>query len=291
MSIIEQMLLKYEINTQNDIINALKEIFQEIVLLGLANGGFFKQSAFYGGTALRILYGLDRFSEDLDFTLLKEDSNFKIENYFSYIVDEFEALGIEVDLKKKNKTNKSTQIESAFLKNNTQIHSLDINLDSIKNFLKNLHIKKTLKIKIEVDTKPPMKFQVESKTLFMPKTFNIITMTKENLFAGKMHAVLCRNWKNRVKGRDWYDFEWYVKQQIPLNLEHLQERLYDSKNLDKDTILTKKFFKDMLQSKIESLDIDKAKEEVSVFLKDKSGLDFWSKDYFMLLADRIKFDE
>ena len=145
MSIIEQMLLKYEIKTQNDIINAIKEIFQEIVLLGLYNGGFFKKAAFYGGTALRILYGLDRFSEDLDFTLLKSDSKFNIEDYFSYIACEFEALGIEVELKKKIKTNNSTNIESAFLKNNTQIHNLNINLDNMKNILGSNN-KKVLKI-------------------------------------------------------------------------------------------------------------------------------------------------
>ena len=291
MSIIEQMLLKYEIKTQNDIINAIKEIFQEIVLLGLYNGGFFKKAAFYGGTALRILYGLDRFSEDLDFTLLKYDSKFNIEDYFLYIASEFEALGIEVELKKKIKINNSTNIESAFLKNNTQIHNLNINLDSIKNILGNIHNKKVLKIKIEVDTNPPLKFQIETKTLLMPRTFNIISMTKDNLFAGKMHAVLCRSWKNRVKGRDWYDFEWYVKQQIPLNMKHLQERLYESKNLDKNTPLTKKLLKNMLYDKIDTLDIAKAKEEVSVFIKNKSSLEFWSKEYFKLLADRIEFYE
>jgi len=291
MSIIEQMLLKYEIKTQNDIINAIKEIFQEIVLLGLYNGGFFKKAAFYGGTALRILYGLDRFSEDLDFTLLKYDSKFNIEDYFLYIASEFEALGIEVELKKKIKTNNLTNIESAFLKNNTQIHNLNINLDSIKNILGNIHNKKVLKIKIEVDTNPPLKFQIETKTLLMPRTFNIISMTKDNLFAGKMHAVLCRSWKNRVKGRDWYDFEWYVKQQIPLNMKHLQERLYESKNLDKNTPLTKKLLKNMLYDKIDTLDIAKAKEEVSVFIKNKSSLEFWSKEYFRLLVDRIKIYE
>ncbi len=288
MSIIEQMLLRYEIETENDIINALKEIFQEIALLGLHNGGFFKKAAFYGETALRILYDLDRFSEDLDFTLLEQNSKFDLEDYFPFIIDEFEALGIEIDLKKKNKTNKSTHIESAFLKNNTQIHSLNINLDSIKSILRNLHNKKSLKIKIEVDINPPIKFHVETKTLLMPRTFNIISMTKENLFAGKMHAVLCRNWENRVKGRDWYDFEWYVRQQIPVNLIHLQERLYESKHLDNHIILTNELLKKMLYEKIDTLDIDKAKEEVSIFLKNKSGLEYWSKDYFKLLADMVK---
>jgi len=140
-------------------------------------------------------------------------------------------------------------------------------------------------------TNLPLKFQIETKTFLLPRTFNIISMTKDNLFAGKMYALLCRNWKNRVKGRDWYDFEWYVKQQIPLNMKHLQEKLYESKNLDKNTPLTKKLLKNMLYDKIDTLDITKAKEEVSVFIKNKNSLEFWSKEYFMLLTDRIKIYE
>ena len=125
----------------------------------------------------------------------------------------------------------------------------------------------------------------------MPVTFNIITMTLPNLYAGKMHAVLCRSWKTRVKGRDWYDFEWYVKQNKKLNLEHLQERMYESGDLDKNIKLNKTVFIELLKNKIENLNISKAIEEVSPFIKDKSGFEFWKKDYFKLLADKIQFVE
>ena len=103
MNIIEQMLLNYNIETEADLINALKEVFQEISLLGLYQGGFFEKAAFYGGTALRILYGLPRFSEDLDFTLLEKNNKFNIEHYFSFIIDEFEALGIKIDISKNKR--------------------------------------------------------------------------------------------------------------------------------------------------------------------------------------------
>lgn len=291
MNIIEQMLSNYEITNEADLINALKEVFQEIALLGLYHGGFFEKAAFYGETALRILYGLPRFSEDLDFTLLEKSSDFDLEQHFSSIVDEFEALGIKIDIAKKTKKDFGSDIASAFLKNDTSIHTLKIQADNLGDILDGVHSSKKLKIKFEVDINPPLKFQTESKTLLLPKTFNIITMTLPNLYAGKMHAVLCRKWKSRVKGRDWYDFEWYVKRNTSLNLEHLQERMYESGDLEKGIELDELFFKEIMYRRIEELDVDGAIKEVSPFIKDKSGFEFWSKDYFKLLTDKVKFEK
>jgi len=291
MNIIEQMLSNYDITNEADLVNALKEVFQEIALLGLYHGGFFEKAAFYGGTALRILYGLPRFSEDLDFTLLQKSSDFDIEQYFSSIVDEFEALGIKIEIAKKVKKDFGSDIASAFLKNGTSIHTLKIQAADLGNILDGVHSGKKLKIKFEVDVNPPLKFQTEAKTLLLPKTFNIITMTLPNLYAGKMHAVLCRKWKTRVKGRDWYDFQWYVKRSTSLNLEHLQERMYESGDLDKNTKLDEKLFKELMYKRIEELDVDGAIKEVSPFIKDKSGFEFWSKDYFKLLTDKMIFEK
>ena len=288
MNIIEQMLSKYEIESEDELINALKEVYQEIALLGLYRGGFFQKAAFYGGTALRILYGLDRFSEDLDFSLLKKDPTFDIETYFPYVIDEFEALGIKMTLRKKTKTQES-DIESAFLKNDTSIHTLDIEIDDLSLILDGVHSGKKLKIKFEVDTNPPLKFQTTAHTLLLPTTFNITAMTLPNLYAGKLHAVLFRNWKTRVKGRDWYDFEWYVKRGIKVNLEHLQERMVESGNFNSKDTLTQEQLKVLLKEKIDTLAIEKAKEDVQVFVKDQSVLDFWSRDYFKLLTDRMAF--
>ena len=291
MNIIEQMLSNYEITNEADLINALKEVFQEIALLGLYHGGFFEKAAFYGGTALRILYKLPRFSEDLDFTLLEKNSDFNIEQYFNSIVDEFEALGIIIEIEKKIKKDFGSNIASAFLKNDTSIHTLNIQANNLGSILGGVHSGKKLKIKFEVDTNPPLKFQIESKTLLLPKTFNIITMTLPNLYAGEMHAVLCRKWKTRVKGRDWYDYEWYVKRNTPLNLNHLQERMYESGDLDKTVKLDEKLFKELIYKRIDVLDVTGAVKEVSPFIKDKSGFDFWSQEYFKLLTDRIVFEK
>lgn len=283
MNIIEQMIKKYDPQSETELINALKEIFQEITLLGLYRGGFFDKAAFYGGTSLRILYGLERFSEDLDFSLLEKNKNFDIEKYFPSVVSEFEALGIEISLNKKSKSS-DTNIESAFLKNDTSIHTLNIEAKG----LENIHSGRKIKIKLEVDTNPPLKFQTESKTLLLPMTFNVRTMTLPNLYAGKMHALLFRSWKTRVKGRDWFDFEWYVKNNTPLNLEHLCQRMKESGNFDKE-ILTKEEFAELLHNKIYTLDIEQAINEVKGFVKDTRVFDFWSKDYFKLLASRVVF--
>lgn len=290
MTIIEQMLSNYEITNESDLINALKEVFQEIALLGLYQGGFFEKAAFYGGTALRILHGLPRFSEDLDFTLLEKNSDFNLERYFDFIIDEFEALGIKIEIAKKEKKDFASDIASAFLKNGTAIHTLKIEANNLENILNGVHSGKKLKIKFEVDVNPPLKFQTESKTLLLPKTFNVITMTLPNLYAGKMHAVLCRKWASRVKGRDWFDFEWYVKRNTPLNLTHLQERMYESGDLDKNINLDERLFKEFMYKRIDELDVTVAIKEVSPFIKDKSGFEFWSKEYFKLLVDRVLFD-
>lgn len=283
MNIIEQMLKKYDPQSETELINALKEIFQEITLLGLYRGGFFDKAAFYGGTSLRILYGLERFSEDLDFSLLEKNKDFNIEKYFPSVVSEFEALGIEISLNKKSKSS-DTNIESAFLKNDTSIHTLNIEAKG----LENIHSGRKIKIKLEVDTNPPLKFQTESKTLLLPMTFNVRTMTLPNLYAGKMHALLFRSWKTRVKGRDWFDFEWYVKNNTPLNLEHLCQRMKESGNFDKN-VLAKEEFAELLHNKIDTLDVEQAINEVKGFVKDVRVFDFWSKEYFKLLASRVVF--
>lgn len=290
MTIIEQMLNKYTIQSEDELLNALKEVFQEITLLGLYRGGFFEKAAFYGGTALRILYGLNRFSEDLDFTLLEKNPNFAIEKYFVHVKDEFEALGISITLSKKTKVTSST-IESAFLKNDTSIHTLNIQANNLDTILNGVHSGKRLKIKFEVDTNPPLKFQTESKTLLLPITFTVKSMTLPNLYAGKMHALLFRNWQTRVKGRDWYDFEWYIKNGVKLNLSHLAERMVESGDLEKSTLLTKELFKTLLDKKIDTLHVESAIAEVKPFIKDNSVFDFWSKDYFKLLAERIEFSD
>lgn len=272
MNIFEQMLSRYEIKTNEQKRNATHQVMQEITLAGLYRGGFFDKAAFYGGTCLRIFHELPRFSEDMDFSLIGKDDKFDLESYFPSIIEEFKAAGRDVVINRKEKK-KETKVESAFLKDNTAIYDVKFKTE------------KDLKIKIEVDIDPPLGFTTEQKLSLMPFSFMTRCFTLPDLYAGKMHALLFRNWKTRVKGRDWYDFEWYVRQNVPLDFAHLQIRTKEFNGMDID----KETFASMLKERLSSTDINMVKRDVFSFIQNPKELDIWSNDYFLQLADRIKF--
>lgn len=272
MNIFEQMLSRYEIKTNEQKRNATHEVMQEITLAGLYRGGFFDKAAFYGGTCLRIFHELPRFSEDMDFSLIGKDETFDLESYFPPIIDEFKAAGRDVVITRKEKK-KETKVESAFLKEDPAIYDVKFKTE------------KDLKIKIEVDIDPPLGFATEQKLSLMPFSFMIRCFALPDLYAGKMHALLFRNWKTRVKGRDWYDFEWYVRHNVPLNFVHLQIRTKEFNGMDMD----KESFTTILKERFSSADINMVKRDVLPFIQNPKELDIWSNDYFLQLADRVKF--
>jgi predicted nucleotidyltransferase component of viral defense system len=272
--IFENMLSQYGIKTKDDKINAMHEIMQQITLAGLYRGSFFDRAAFYGGTCLRIFYNSQRFSEDIDFSLLQPDENFKLENYFDSIIAEFKALGREVIITKKDKKT-LTNVKSAFLKDNTEVYNLQFTTE------------KSIKIKIEVDTIPPPGFETEHKLLMLPFSFMCRCFTISDLYAGKMHALLFRNWKNRVKGRDWYDFEWYARNNVLLNFNHLQQRAKQLNHIAEHDF-TKDNFKSMLKERILKTDINDVKNDIRPFIKNPAEMDIWSTEYFLQVVDMIK---
>jgi predicted nucleotidyltransferase component of viral defense system len=275
MTVIEQMLQKYALNTHEDKTQALREVMQEIALAGLNRGGFFDKAAFYGGTCLRIFQGLPRFSEDLDFSLLQPEPSFSFEPYFKTLKQEFLAFGFEVALSEKKKT-ASTDIVSAFLKNNATVYDLKVMGN------------KTIKIKFEVDTDPPLRFATEEKLLIQPYSFYVKCFALPDLFAGKMHALMYRQWQNRVKGRDWFDFEWYVRQGTPLNLVHFAERARQSGDLQSDKLAPAQFI-DLLRARIQNLNVESARNDVTRFIRDQEQLKIWSRDYFEQLSGMLRF--
>lgn len=274
-SIYSQMLSRYPVATKDDLSNATHEVMQQITLAGLYRGGFFDNAAFYGGTCLRIFYGLQRFSEDMDFSLLQADENFALENYFDAIISEFKALGKEIIINKKLKTTQ-TNVESAFLKENTEIYDLQFTTE------------KRIKVKIEVDTQPPLGFVTEFKLLLLPFSFMTRCYSLPDLYAGKMHAFLFRNWKTRVKGRDWYDFEFYVRNNVSLNFSHLQKRTEQINKLHENEF-TPEVFKKMLKERIERTNIEAVKNDVRSFLKNPQEMEIWNTEYFLQLVDMIQF--
>lgn len=274
MTVVDQMLARYPDDEASRNL-ALREVMQEIALAGLYRGGFFDKAAFYGGTCLRIFYGLPRFSEDLDFSLLKPDSSFSLEPYFRAIHDEFSAFGFEVTLSAKKKSVQS-EVESAFLKKTSSLYDL------------NITGRKTVKIKLEVDKDPPLGFATEERLLIQPYSFYTKCFELSDLFAGKMHALLFRQWNNRVKGRDWFDFEWYVRQGVPLGLKHFAERGFQSGDLA-DRNLSTSEFQALLHERIDSLNVRSARQDVIRFIPEPAVVDIWSRDYFHQIADMVRF--
>ena len=282
---VETMLNKYQCVTGADYLNALKEIFQEIALLGLWRAKFFEHAAFYGGTALRILYRLDRFSEDMDFSLLKPNNDFELDKYNAAIAAELNAFGFHVEVIPKLK-NHDTSIESAFIKANTIKQLLAIEVP--KHIISPIHDMHIIKIKMEVDTNPPGHFSTEAKSLLLPIPFSALTFVPSDLFAGKLHALLCRAWTNRIKGRDWYDYAWYVSRDIPVHIQHLETRLRQSNHWREQEPLNATTLKQLLSNKINSIDFNAAKKDVINFIKDKSAVNIWSADFFHEITRQLK---
>lgn len=271
--IFNQMLSAYDRTTEQQKRNAIFEVNQQIILAGLYNGGFFNEAAFYGGTCLRIFHGLQRFSEDMDFSLLAPNEDFDFTKYFQPIIDQFALVDRNVEIKKKNKKNFG-KVESAFLKDNTDVYDITFQTE------------KSIKIKIEVDTQPPMSFHTEQKLQLLPESFMTRCFSLPCLYAGKMHALVYRAWKNRVKGRDWYDFEWYVRHNVPLNFTHLHERALQFNNED----ITKESFLEKLNEHLSTTDINQVKADVLPFIRNPKEMAIWSNDYFMQLAQMIRFE-
>ena len=281
---ITRMLERYECRSVNEYTRALREILQEVALLGLWRAKFFQKTAFYGGTSLRILYGLDRFSEDLDFTLLAPDPRFNIGGYLELLEREVRSYGFEVSASKREKQTGSA-IQSAFLKADTLKLLLTIRPE--EDSFRKVPRGQAIKIRFEVDTNPPPAFDTETRFLLQPVPFSVRSVVLPDLFASKMHAVLCRRWKGRVKGRDWYDLVWYVANHPQLHLLHLQERMIQSGDWPgKDTLSADRFVT-LLTAAIRKLNVAQARREVEPFVKDPGSLAVWSTDFFLSLVPRI----
>ncbi len=282
---VEEMLGRYQIATPGDAENALKEIIQEIALLGLHRSNFFEKAAFYGGTSLRILYGLPRYSEDLDFTLFKENSEFSLRPYFSAVEKELQAYGFDIQIETVEKKTK-TDVESAFIKANTKIHLLKVH--SLSPFHKHFQTNAKLQVKFEVDTDPVTNFEHETRYLIAPTSFPVISLKKPDLFAGKLHALLYRKWKSRIKGRDFYDYIWYLKNGVPVRLEYLKAKALQSGHIQPSELNNIKELRQVLEARFDSVDFESAREDIKPFIKDPSELKYWNADFFKQITEQLK---
>lgn len=283
-SIIDQMISQHPSTTQNDKKNSIKEVIQEIVLCGLARAGFFNEAAFYGGTALRIFHGLDRFSEDLDFSLMAVEPDFKLDDYLPAVEKELMTYGFRFKAEPKTKAIDS-DVLSAFVKGNTREHILLCYAD--EQLARSVVGSEVIKVKFEVDTTPPPYAEFERKYRLLPVPYEVNLFDMPSLFAGKVHAVICRTWKSRIKGRDLYDYVFYLSHQVPVNLKHLNARLVDSGFEGARLDMSIDEIKEILYKRFETIDYTQAKNDVLPFIHNPASLDIWSSNLFCSITDDL----
>ncbi|MBO4667350.1 MAG: nucleotidyl transferase AbiEii/AbiGii toxin family protein [Bacilli bacterium] len=283
-NIVQVMLEKYHPSNNVERENAVKEIIQEIVLAGLSRGGFFSHVAFYGGTCLRIFYGLNRFSEDLDFALIDKSPSFNMEDYFPFIEKELVAHGINMDIAIKSKSD-NADVQTAFVKGNTLMLFLQFfpNDEEARHIVGNQKIK----IKFEIDIDNPRGGRTETKYQLLPSPYEVKVFDESTLFAGKIHAIICRDYKNHVKGRDYYDYLFYCGKGTKINLLYLENKLKNTGIIKENETLTLNKVKEMLRNKFNNIDYESAKEDVSNFINNKESLNLWSKELFLSTLDKI----
>jgi hypothetical protein len=277
-NIIDERLKIYTTTTIEDEEHALKEILQEIAIYGLASADFFDKAIFHGGSALRILYGLPRFSEDLDFLLKTPDPHFNWKPYMDAIITTCKQYGVHPEVIDKSRVNNA--VKKMFLKDDSIGKIIDLSFVH--------HPGKKLAIKFEIDTNPPLGSNLDVKFLDFPLDYSIIAQDLSSSFAGKCHALLCREY---IKGRDWYDFTWYIAKKVSPNLIFLGHALYQQGPWAKQELtVTPIWFINAMQQKIKSIDWNKAANDVAPFLnvQDKKSLSLWGSDFFMDKLNKLE---
>ena len=275
---------RYQTRSAKDYENAVREIVQEIALLGLWRTSLYEHAAFYGGSALRIFHGLQRFSEDLDFSLLQPEPDFSLKRYLGSVAEELASWGFDFRAESIEKT-KPSSIESAFLKGGTMINLLQIGAPP--EIASRLPKGQLLRIKMEIDLNPPSGAVTETLARLVPTAHQVRIYDLPSLFAGKLHAVLSRNWKGRVKGRDFYDFLWYVGRGVPPNLSHLEARMRQSGDLTVEAPLDIQGLRERLEERFAAVNFNQAKEDIAPFVKDPRELNLWTTDFFLQWIPRI----
>lgn len=277
-NLIQDRLGTYSLKSIEQEKDAIKEIMQEIILYGLSVGNFFETALFQGGTALRILHGLPRFSEDLDFILQKPDPNFNWSIYVKCIQNICEEYGIIPNITDKSKVDST--VKKLFLKDNSFGNILDLSFKHIA--------AEKITIKIEVDVNPPAGSIAQIKYLDFPLNYAILAQDLSSNFAGKSHALLCRKY---VKGRDWYDFLWYVSKRVVPNFNLLRNAIYQVGPWEKKHVdLTPNWYITQLKEKVSKIDWNKAKLDVERFLnmEDRKQLSIWGKDFFIDRVEKLE---
>jgi predicted nucleotidyltransferase component of viral defense system len=273
--LIQNRLKTYVTQSADEEEIALKEITQEVVLLGLSQVGFFERAVFQGGTSLRILHRVTRFSEDLDFSLLEPDLEFDIQPVLEAVRERVSSYGYSLEVFGKERGN----VHQRFLKDDSIRKQLDLQYK--------IHANKKISIKVEVDVNPPKGAVTQPAFLDFPQDFSIRVHDLPTLFAWKCHALLCRDY---AKGRDWYDFGWYISNKISPNYPYLNAALDQQgpwKGLGIQADGT--WLKEALHTRIDAVVWDEAVRDMDRFLlsDQKAPLKLWGPDLFHHKANQL----
>ena len=278
IELIQERLASYNAANQLEEEYAVKEILQDIALYGLWRAGFFDIAAFQGGTCLRIVHGMGRFSEDIDFILKQPDPDFSWPVYLQGMVQCFEEFGLQSEILDKSRMDQ--RIKKAQIKDNSICHQLNLSF-----FRENPARKQTIKLEIDVD--PPENSGFAYRYLDFPLDFEVCHQDLNSNFSLKIHALLCRPY---VKGRDWYDFNWYVKQRVKPNLAHLQAALLQwGPWAGQEIQIDLKWLKQKLTEKIGRIDWQDAAMDVERFLRlqEQHSLKLWSVAFFLHKVEQL----
>jgi predicted nucleotidyltransferase component of viral defense system len=280
IKMIQERLNSYDCKSEIEEEQAIREITQEVALAALGRTDFFKHAAFQGGTCLRIFYGLNRFSEDMDFILKEPDRSFELKPHVHALTDELTAYGYNIEVADRSKMD--VTVRKAFLKDDSIGKVLQLNYGSQTGLLRKI------RIKFEVDTNPPSGSELEIKYHDFPFVSSVVVQDKPSLFAGKVHALLCRNY---IKGRDWYDFLWYTSQGVEINYQFLssalnQQGTWRGQNVQVDL----NWCRSRLENAIESMDWKATALDVRRFIRvaEQPSLDLWGKDLFLAQLEKLK---
>ena len=282
IKILQKRLEEYRCVNDEEELNAIREILQEMILAGLGRTDFFAKAGFHGGTQLRIFEGIRRYSEDLDFALIKPDPEFELKVYLDQVARELLSVGVKLDVKDKSKA--SLTVKKGFLKNDSLVKILEVRYVGKNGTLGQ---PPKLMIKLEVDSNPPEGASFTSGTLLFPFPVSVRNFDRESSFAGKMHALLCRTY---IKGRDWFDFIWYMSSSVKLNHRLLSAAIDQQGQWAGDHVVTTdEWVRDQLKQVIEKMDWSAAKRDVLpfVYASDRPSLDLWGTEFFNSLCDRI----
>lgn len=278
IGLIQKRLSEYKVIGPVEEENALKEIVQEIMLFSLWRADFFDVAAFQGGTSLRILHGLTRFSEDIDFILIEPNPAFSWQPYLQKLTETCNEFGIEPEALDKKNMDKA--VRTAVIKDTSIANQLNLS------FMNNKTDRK-LTVKLEIDCNPPTGSDFEYSYLDFPVDFEVCHQDMSSNFALKTHALLCRPY---LKGRDWYDFGWYIAKGVTPNLLLLQNALEQygpwkgqDINVDREWIIA------ALGEKIASIIWQDAAKDVERFLKpvEQKSLMLWSVGFYMSKLSKL----